>query len=326
MALWANIHIQFIYGLALLGFFALVQSIPGASYPADYGGGARNRVSAVPLWVFFLLSSLATLVNPYGWRVYTVVYEYATQKCTLTYISEMQSPTFREPLDYLLLAMICGTWFILGRSPRRSILLIVLMSVATWCGFRTSRDLWFTAIVATIILAQWWAPEDRNRQTVGILRWAAAIAVSLLLIFAIPGLRPSDSEIEKWMRDLYPVQACDFIEKHHLSPPLYNSYTWGGYIMWRLPQLPVSMDGRTNVHSDAQVIRGMETTHAEQSWARDEELFRAKTILLERKRPLISVLRADRRFRVVYEDKTAVVIEPVTQPEAVRDLTPGQRE
>jgi hypothetical protein len=147
-----------------------------------------------------------------------------------------------------------------------------------------------------------------------VLQWAAALAISLLLIFAVPGIRVSDRVIEKWMRDLYPVQACVFIENHHLSPPLYNPFPWGGYLMWRLPQLPVSIDGRTNVHADERVTRSIETTHAKENWVKDEELLRARTILLMRDRPLTQLLLVDPKFRVVYEDKTAVVFEPVAQP------------
>ncbi len=326
MILWASIHIQFVYGLALIGLFALLNSIPGAGYPAPSRQDAPRRLSGLSLWLLLVASFLVTLVNPYGWRVYTVVWDYATQKCTLLYIGEMQSPSFRGPLDYLLLGFVCATWFILGRSPRRSILLLVLFAAATWCGFRTARDLWFVAIVAAIILAQCWGPVGRKGQTLGLLHWAAAIAISLLLVFTVPGLRVSDSVIANWMKTLYPVEACSFIESHHLSPPLYNSYTWGGYLMWRLPQLPVSMDGRTNVHADAQVINAMETTHGAESWAKDEELFRARTILLERRRPLTWILRADPRFRLVYEDKTALVFEPAAQPATAGGLTSGQRQ
>ena len=315
MALWANVHIQFVYGLALLGLFALMQTIPGAGYPAAPTQNPRRRLSCIPFWAVLVASALATLANPFGWRVYAVVYEYATQKSILTYVSEMQSPSFRTPLDFLMLGFVCAAWFLLGKTPRRSILLIMLLAAATYCGFHAARDLWFLSIVASLVLAQWWGTGDMHIRPAGPLTWAGAIAVSLLLPFAVPGVRVSDQEIDKWMRDLYPVQACDYIERHHAIDPLYNSFPWGGYLMWRLPQLHVSIDGRTNVHDDWRVTRAIETSHGELSWTKDDELFRAKTIVLEKKRPLTSILRSDPRFRLVYEDNTAVVFEPTSQPE-----------
>ena len=203
-------------------------------------------------------------------------------------------------------------------------LLVVLLAAATYCGFRASRDVWFIAIVATLVLAQWWGPNDGQGHSVGLGYWAVAVAASLLLVFAVPGMRVSDGEIEKWMKKLYPVEACAFIENHHLTPPLYNSYTWGGYLIWRLPQLPVSIDGRANLHRDERIDRSYATIYGKERWSKDEELFQARTILLPRDRPLTMILRIDPRFRKVYEDEVASVFEPVAPPEAGGAAASGQ--
>jgi hypothetical protein len=48
----------------------------------------------------------------------------------------------------------------------------------------------------------------------------------------------------------YPAQDAAVIEDQACRGPLFNHYDWGGYLIWRLPDLPVAMDGRANLHGN----------------------------------------------------------------------------
>jgi len=76
--------------------------------------------------------------------------------------------------------------------------------------------------------------------------------------------------------------------------------------------MPVSIDGRTNLHGDQHVARAIHTWLGQADWADDPELKKARTILLDRDCPLNSILRSDRRFRLVYQDKIASVFQPIS--------------
>jgi hypothetical protein len=89
--------------------------------------------------------------------------------------------------------------------------------------------------------------------------------------------------------------------------PVYNNFGWGGFLIWNLPELPVSMDGRTSVHGDARIARSMATWRGEPGWDADPELSRAGVIIASTRAPLTSLLRQDSRFRLVHEDPVAVV-------------------
>jgi hypothetical protein len=48
-----------------------------------------------------------------------------------------------------------------------------------------------------------------------------------------------------WITPWYPQLLSDFLETTKISGPMYNFYTWGGFLMWRLyPQYKVFIDGR----------------------------------------------------------------------------------
>src|SRR5262249_6699995 len=105
-ALWANLHIQFVYGLLLLTL-ALVAPF----LDARFGWASRSPSEKVfsPAWqqmlLLALLCALATLLNPYHVRIYGVVWEYATQPGPFRYIPELMAPLFRLPSDWALLLL-----------------------------------------------------------------------------------------------------------------------------------------------------------------------------------------------------------------------------
>ena len=100
------------------------------------------------------------------------------------------------------------------------------------------------------------------------------------------------------------------IESHALQRPLFNPYGWGGYLIWRLPNMPVSIDGRANLY-EATLADAANTVRGAKTWRQDADLRKAKTILLEQGGPLATVLRSDPHYRLLYEDSVAAVFQPV---------------
>ena len=44
----------------------------------------------------------------------------------------------------------------------------------------------------------------------------------------------------------YPAGAADFLLAHHVAGPIFNTYEYGGYLIWRLwPEQRVFIDGRS---------------------------------------------------------------------------------
>ena len=91
-ALWANLHIQFVYGLGVLGLACLAPVVdrllrretPGDNASCLGSSGYRR------LLLLTNLCLLATLLNPYHIRLYGVVVEYATQPGPFRLINELK--------------------------------------------------------------------------------------------------------------------------------------------------------------------------------------------------------------------------------------------
>jgi hypothetical protein len=125
-------------------------------------------------------------------------------------------------------------------------------------------------------------------------------------------------ELEKVVAGDYPVEAARFVAARNFPGPLYNHFDWGGYLIWRLPQLPVSIDGRGNVHDSARIRHSAEVWNGKHNWASDPELAAARLVIAEKDFPLTQLLRLDSRFEIAYEDEVGVVFVARAEPESRR--------
>lgn len=78
-------------------------------------------------------------------------------------------------------------------------------------------------------------------------------------------------------------------------------------MLWRLPHLPVALDGRTNVHGEDRIARFSDVWKGKPGWDADPDLARANLVITPRDAAIASLLRFDPRFLVAYEDIQAVV-------------------
>lgn len=306
--LWANLHIQFSYGLAALGLFA-AEALRARVARSERPGENSEAIPLVPMLATALVCLLATLANPYHYRVILVIFELAAQTGAFQNIQEFHPLFFRSPGDWFVLALALWTAYSLGwqRSPR--LLPLGLLSMAVLLSFRARRDTWVVVVVAAAFIGDhgaWSALGESFRFTRA--RIAFIVAALIVALGLMTRYRNIDApHLEKAVEGRFPVNAAAFVKRHSLAGPLYNNFDWGGYLIWSLPAMPVSMDGRMNVHGDPRIIRSLATWAGAPGWDTDPELANAHVVIAGIGRPLTALLRGDARFRMVYEDKTAAV-------------------
>jgi hypothetical protein len=306
--LWANVHIQFVYGLGLLGL-ALLAALLEPLVRRVGVDVERSPISTPRLFMVFVACGAATLVGPYHIHLYRVIFEYVTQSGVFNAINELVAMQFRDPADWVVLGLTLVATFALGRQRPFQLFPMLVVLVGAALAFRARRDAWFLVGGTCMVLASSaaaWLPHDPIRITK--LR-AGVIAAGIGLLVAGIGYAHgvSETRLRAYASERYPVEAVDFVERHQLPGPLYNHFNWGGYLMWRLPQYPVSMDGRTNVHLPERVDRSLATWAGAPGWDSDPELAQASLVVASVNVPLTALLRSDARFQAVYEDDVAVV-------------------
>ena len=120
--LWANLHIQFVYGLFVLGL-ACTAPVLDCLIGRGQSGRPAGAYASREWWQLVALSlacAAATLVNPYHTRLYAVVLDYATQPAAFKLVSEHRAMDFRGSVDWIVLGLAGSAAFALGRRATAS--------------------------------------------------------------------------------------------------------------------------------------------------------------------------------------------------------------
>ena len=301
---WANLHVQFIYGL-----FVLMLAVGEAwwSWWKARCDPVQHRVRN--LWTATIIGCIAaTLVNPYFVEIYKVAYQLGTLPGVLNQISELNAVPFRSLSDYvLLLIALCAVGaFVWQRELRPFPWALLLWAI--FFSFRSQRDIWLLAVVGTAVIATGLrdhavlTPRDSRLQS----SWVA-LGVVVVIAVGCRILGPSVGEQQRKIAATFPSAAVEFVKEKGLPGPLFNDYDWGGYLIWSLPEIPVSMDGRALLHGTRRLERSADTWEAHEDWRSDSELQKARLIIGPVNAPLCAVLRMDPQYQLAYEDRVASV-------------------
>jgi hypothetical protein len=252
-------------------------------------------------------SLLATLANPFGWRIYQAAYELATQAGALNNISELQALPFRTMADFVVLLLAVGSAAALARQRRFLPFETALLCFAAVLSFRSQRDVWVMAVVGVMILASTIAGSETAAIRLPKLGTTIALlAAGLAMPAGFRILQVNNARLANDLAKNMPVHAVEAVRAKGYAGPLYNDYNWGGYLIWAL-RMPVSIDGRAAFYGDQRLDRSMATWNAEPDWSSDAQLTSAGLVIGPAKAALTQMLRMDPRFQLVFEDQVAAV-------------------
>lgn len=323
LALWVNLHAGFAAGIALI-----VLMIAGLSLD----GLITNRDSVRVLWrrlrplCLVLLGCVAAVpANPSGARMYLYPFETLTSQAMMKYIDEWHSPDFHELMFQPLALLILAVFAALALSRKRIALSSLLLLTATAFGaLRSGRNVPFFVLVAMPIFAehcwdwltaqrwgQWLtAPEKREVGANATLK----IALNVLLLVAAPlvlaGMRVQRNIATQPAAEAreFPAAAVDYLRAHNSPQPIYNEYGWGGYLIWKLyPDYRVYIDGRADVYGDAFIEEFLATEAGQSNWQTPLEKHGVRTVLIKPDTALASLLRQERGWQNVFEDRQSVI-------------------
>jgi hypothetical protein len=307
--IWANVHIQFVYGLFAYWIIAL-DEIYGYYTSGGFKEIKKNRQHVWWLAGIGTACFLSTLATPYHVYIYEHLFEILKQGSVYAYITELNAMNFRTINDWATLTVILATFFFLGWQRFSRPFPLILLATACIMSFRSSRDAWFIVITGLTFIA---ASRSSGTKLLTLPRQSrlfVGIGIAAVILFLGSHYQISNEMLQNRLKDKFPVKAAEFIENQGYSNPLFNDFDWGGYLMWRLPQHSVSIDGRGYVHGEKAIERSVKTWMAEPGWEEDQLLKAAHTIIANSRLPLTSALKCDSRYNLVYEDEVALVFVP----------------
>jgi len=304
---WVNCHGSFFLGLVILAVVLLCSFVEmRAGLLVGHRWSDRPRSM---LRLAFVLCLAALFLNPVG--IQQVLYPINVmlhQPEGLGYVSEWQAP---EPTSARGLALLAAAGFIfLWTLIRRAELRLeeVLLLAMGFCMATSHRRMMFVfgllaAPLLTRLLAGIWDRYDAARD----LRVPNTILMLLSLV-TIWMAFPSHEQLELQVKEKNPVRAVEFIRQSHLEGRMLNDYTWGGYLIWALPEHKVFVDGRSDIYEWAGVLHDFAAWALLQTDPRNLlEKYRVDFCLLSREAPMAHVLPFLSGWRMIYSDDRSVI-------------------
>ena len=325
MALWANLHGGFAIGLMLLGLYLagevlelLVPAFLRSATLAQAWAERRGRIVALALAA--AVSAAAVSLNPHGPVMLLYPFRTVSIGVLQDYIQEWQSPNFHhleaQPFLWMLFLTIAALAFSRRRRGTTEVLGVVAFA---YLSLLAGRNIALFALFAAPVLARHGhsalepviarfgrGPQIPER----IARALNLVILALLLVAAAAkvSIPLSPTTNEQALEGQVPVAAVEWIRQHHPAGPLFNSYNWGGYVLWALyPDYPSFVDGRTDLFDDEILTDYLDAWRADADWGTVIDRWGLRLALLEPDAPLVGALE-DAGWVQLYADGQAVVL------------------
>ncbi|MFN8412393.1 MAG: hypothetical protein U0Z26_08395 [Anaerolineales bacterium] len=314
MLVWSNLHGEFIAGILVSLAFAV-----GWTLDVIFNPSSVNLTIGKKIWGVLILSVIASMFNPGGIGPWISILGFVNNQYLMSRMLEANTPNFQSPETRVLLLLLAFSIFLLAikkeKFPAGQSLLLAGFSAMSLIAL---RNIHLYGIVVPYVLAE--ALIDFNHVPLfnriesnlsqieskikgGI--WPIIIS-SILILFILTS--QAVNNFYQFNSQSFPVQAIDWLENHPQQGRLFNDLNWGGYISLHLwPSQLTFIDSMADVTGD--VTKEYETALTLASgWEQIFQKYNIEWALIPTNSPLAVSLENDLKWKILYQDKTAVIL------------------
>ncbi len=326
-AVWANLHGGFLAWLASLGLVAAGSLWKAARDPRDTPGRFR-----LPRRYALLTGActLATLANPYGWRLHQHIVGYLGSDWIRQVVDEFQSPRFRSESMLQFEILLFGGLALVPLLYRQRLLSEMLL-IVFWAhsALASARHVPLYAILAAPLCAAeasrlWsdWSARFGRRSLGAALRdslrdfsaapqrssvWVPLMLVGLAML---PWDWPRDFPGNKFPLAAVNQNSARIAPAIGPQPRILTSDQWGDYLIYRFyPRERVLVDGRSDFYGPQVGREYLDLLNAAPNWEHIVDRYGLNLALLPAEWPLSQLLMRDAHWQVLYLDRQAVFLE-----------------
>ena len=337
VALWVNCHGGFVIAFILMGCYLVGETLNRLTTPSPARQASSDetamRTRLAPLVIVMLVSIPAVLLNPNTVKMLPYAYQTVSIGQLQDFIQEWAAPDFHNlqfhPFIWLLLLTLAA----MGLSRRRADWTdLALVGAFGYMGLLAVRNIALFALIAPPVLSRHtvFALDDlatvhprlsglaaltHIRPSPRPRRGLVALNLLLLILVVIGAggkigtdlLRLRDPDV--WGEGL-PLEAVEYLRNHDPPGSMFNSYNWGGYLIWSLyPDNPVFIDGRTDLYAlNGTVLDDYSQVHwVRPGWEEVLDEYNVRYIITERTGLLDVMLAATTDWQTVHQDELAAV-------------------
>jgi hypothetical protein len=303
--IWANCHGGFFLGWLVLGAYSLE-----ALWQRSADARQLSIVSA--------LSILLSGINPNGFRIVQVLFYYGSSAATRNLLEWARPAPFS--FSEFTALWLAGLLLMLWAWKRVRIVDWILFAAFAAAAFSAQRNTILVGLIAPIVIVSY---VPWNRALPALMPFAASVLLVGGAMAATWG-NAFQFRAAEWR---YPAGASEFLLAHHPDGAIFNTYEYGGYLIWRLwPEAKVFIDGRSLSESLFQDYGRILYNVEEAGGKSAQELldrYGVRTIvmntfeysqgLLYRLAPALADPQ-QKEWKLVYEDPTAIVLMRTPPP------------
>jgi hypothetical protein len=301
--IWSNLHGGYSLGFLLMGAFLGGQVLNHAI------GLKEETLSWRPLGrilIWTVLAFLAVAINPNGLDMWRIPFQTVSVGSLQQFIQEWASPDFHDVTQQPVLILIFLLIGVLGLSGRK-------MNAVDWlysAGFLilalvSRRNIAPFALITVPIISHygWIAVQDwRERVKLG-KRWnfirrvpgtshphpwlnLALVGMIGFVVFTKQGVVTLPTMVQSAEAKIFPQGAVEWLKSHPAEGRSFSEYSWGGYLVWHLPEEKVFVENMSQILDQ---------------WGVDR-------VVLMPTRPAVTGLK-NLGWKVVFQNRTSIVLE-----------------
>lgn len=311
---WANMHDGFVLPLCYVGLlltlqclFIIFQWLKQPFLPKPFLSSRNFKKLACLLGI----ALASTCINPYGLHLWQTLLHEGTSIQNKLFIGEWQPLVVRHPLGFIY---IVTAVFVFSMAAYRKIwrphqwiayTLLFIMGTAS----AIHAPFFLLIILPTLAISLSSISVPPTLRLYAKIYTIPLAALGVILFFA---LHWYDTPKTLFLEGAtFPYDAVKAVRQIKPQGNMFNEYGWGGYLDYHLPEYPVFIDGRMSSwkrgqnflledHTTIEMLKpGFEKVHMQ---------YNPDWFFLRPTAPLVQWLKTNQSYKVLYEDKVAIVI------------------
>lgn len=308
MLAWANTHGAFIAGFAVwFAFFA--------GWLWDFILRRETKAEGLRLLTIGAASLAVTFINPVGWHLWDTSVGYFGSRFLIDRTIEYQSPDFHNSNTWPFLIML--VLFLLANGFKGKLKTPETFLLVGWSALSlyNARNIPIFAIVTAPLLGQLVHENVRNIPIVNrieqnfavIERGLKGYAFNIVMVTLVLAFSLRTPENRFHPRSM-PVDAVNWLESNPQQGHMYNFFTWGGYLLYRLwPTQQVFIDGQTDFYGEALTREYVQVESLQPGWEGVLTKYEVEWVITRTGEPLADAL-LEQGWKLLYQDETAVIL------------------
>jgi hypothetical protein len=295
--LWTNLHGSFALSLALILVVAFFKSIRLKRVLFDY-------------FIVFTVGVFISFINPYGPRLWGEVWMQLSDSTLRWRILEWMPPFNFFNLSFIAL-LVFSLMLTLRYRRKVELEFLGLYAFLLLQAVSSSRHIPLWVIVtmpltAKLIQALYDEVKTIKLGKVRFIKLFNYMSLGAFLILFVGGLYSNYSASFLSERYFYPKGAVAYLKGNLPKGQIFSEYGWGGYLIWKLPEKRVFIDGRMpswrwNFRSENESAYAMneylDLINGELDYRKVFDKFGVTTVLWPTKKPETFITKLNKKLK-----------------------------